>query len=208
MPVEALFPKGGGCLELASSSGWSRVLGIDAVGGPPHCDFANEIAARAASRCSPDRRGVALAGVVLDLVGEVGDQLGSPCQVGPPDGMVMQRFWNAREPGQRTWVDRRQLWEAPVEDGGHVACGFEVAFAGGCQQVAERVLSRFGREAEQVGPQGWPSGFSGEPGEVLVGLVELRNGLWSEQLFGCHVEAVGVALDRLGKPGRWVVELA
>jgi hypothetical protein len=32
--------------------------------------------------------------------------------------------------------------------------------------------------------------------------------LGSDELFGCHVEAVGVALDRLGKPGRWVVELA
>ena len=45
MPVEALFPQGGGCFELASS-GWSRVLGIDAVGGAPHCDFADEGGAR------------------------------------------------------------------------------------------------------------------------------------------------------------------
>ena len=73
MPVEALFPQGGGCLELASSSGWSRVLGIDAVGGAPHCDFADEGAARVSSRWCPDWRGVALAGVVLDLLGEVGD---------------------------------------------------------------------------------------------------------------------------------------
>jgi hypothetical protein len=42
MPVESLFPEGGGCLELESSTGWSRVLGIDAVGGLPYCDFANE----------------------------------------------------------------------------------------------------------------------------------------------------------------------
>jgi hypothetical protein len=42
IPVEALFPQGGGCLASASSSsGWSRVLGIDAVGGAPHCDFAD-----------------------------------------------------------------------------------------------------------------------------------------------------------------------
>ena len=41
MPVEALFPEGRECFELGFS-GWSRVLGIDAVGGPPHCDFANE----------------------------------------------------------------------------------------------------------------------------------------------------------------------
>ena len=27
-------------------------------------------------------------------------------------------------------------------------------------------------------------------------------------MFGCHVKAVGVALDRLEKPGRRVVELA
>ena len=151
---------------------------------------------------------VTLAGVILDLVGEVGDQLGSLCQVGPPDGMGMERWWNAREPGQRTWVGRRELWEAPVEDGGHVACGVEVASGGGCQQVAEWVLSGFGREGEQVGSQGWPGGFSGESGDVLVGLVELCDGLGSEELFGCDVEAVGVALDRLEKPGRWVVELA
>jgi hypothetical protein len=76
MPVEALFPQGGGCLELASTSGWSRVLGIDAVGAPPHCDFADE-GAGLSPRCSPDSRVVTLAGVFLDLAGEVGDELGS-----------------------------------------------------------------------------------------------------------------------------------
>ena len=90
MPVEALFPQGGERFELGSS-GWSRVLGIDAVGDPPHCDFTNEAAAWVAFRWCPDWLGVTLAGVVLDLVGEVGDQLGSLCQVGPPDGMGMER---------------------------------------------------------------------------------------------------------------------
>ena len=42
----------------------------------------------------------------------------------------------------------------------------------------------------------------------MVGLVELCDGLGSEELFGCDVEAVGVALHRLEKPGRWIVELA
>jgi hypothetical protein len=205
IPVEALFPQGRKHFELCSS-GWSRVLGIDAVGGPPHRDFANE-GVRVSSRCSPDWRAITLAGVVLDLLGEVGDQFGSLCQVGSPGGMGMERFWNAREPRQRTWVDRRQLWEAPVQDGGHVARGSEIASAGGCQQVAERVLSSFGREGEQVGAEGWPGGFSGESGDVLVGLVELCDGPGSEELSGCHVEAVGVALDRLEKPGRWIVEL-
>ena len=136
------------------SSGWSRVLGIDAVGGPPHCDFAEKCGARVSSWCSPDWLGVTSAGVVLNLGGEVGDQLGSLCQVGAPDGMSMQRWWNAREPGQRTWVGRHQLWEAPVEDGGHVAGRTEVSSSGGCQHVAERVLTSFGRDVEQVCPQG------------------------------------------------------
>jgi hypothetical protein len=70
-------------------------------------------------------------------------------------------------------------------------------------QVAEWVLTGLGREGEQVGSQGWPSGFGGESGEVLVGLVELCDGLGSEELFGCDVEAVGVALHRLevNRPG-------
>jgi hypothetical protein len=73
LPVEVLFPEGLERFELAFSSGWSRVLGIDAVGGTPHCDFANEVGARVASWCSPGWRSVTLAGVVLDLAGEVGD---------------------------------------------------------------------------------------------------------------------------------------
>ena len=77
-----------------------------------------------ASRRCPDWLGFTL-GVVLDLV-ELGDQLGSLCQVVAPDRMGMKRWWNAREPGQRTWVGGRERWEAPVEDGGHVFCGSEV----------------------------------------------------------------------------------
>ena len=74
--------------------------------------------------------------------------------------------------------------------------------------MAERVLCSFGRQREQVGSQGRPAGFSGESGDVPVGLVELRHGLGSDKLFGGDMEAVGVALNCLGKPGRWVVELA
>ena len=134
--------------------------------------------------------------------------MGSLCQVVAPDGMGMERGWNAGEPGQRTWVGRCERWEAPVEDGGHVAGRAQVSSTGGCQHVAEWVLSSFGRQGDQVGSQGWPSRFGGESGNVVVGLVELRDGLGSEELLGCDVEAVGVALDRLEKPGRWVVELA
>jgi hypothetical protein len=90
VPVEALFPQGGGCIRVAASSGWSRVLGIDAVGGSPDCDFANE-GGGMTSRCRPDPLSVTFACVVSDLVGEIGDKLGSLCQVVAPDGMGMQR---------------------------------------------------------------------------------------------------------------------
>jgi hypothetical protein len=91
--------------------------------------------------------------------------------------MGLERWWNAREPGQWTWASGREFWEAPVKDSGHVACGAEVASARGCQQVAERALSSFGRQREQVCPQSWPSRFGGEPGDVLVDSVELSDGL-------------------------------
>jgi hypothetical protein len=173
--VEALFPQDRERFELRSS-GWSRVLGIDAVARPPHCDFADEGDARVTSCCSPGWPAVTVAGLVLDLVPEVGDQFGSLCQIGPPDGIGMKRWWNAPEPGQRTWIGRRVRCEAPVDDGRHVACGFEVASGGGRQQVAERVLSSFGHEGQQLGSQGWPGRFGGESRNVLVGLVELCNG--------------------------------
>jgi hypothetical protein len=45
------------------------------------------------------------------------------------------------------------------------------------QQVAERVLSSLRRQVEEAGSEDWPGGFSGKSGEVLVGLVELCDGL-------------------------------
>src|SRR5215211_7718075 len=71
----------------------------------------------------------------------------------------------------------------------------------GCSPVSAARPSRWAR-------RGWPGGFVGESGDVVVGLVELYDCLGSEELFGGDVEAVGVALYRLEKPGRWVVELA
>jgi hypothetical protein len=74
--------------------------------------------------------------------------------------------------------------------------------------VAERVFSGVGRDGEQMGSEGWPCGFGGESGDVVVGLVELCDDPGSEELFGCDVEAIGVALERLEKPTRWVAQLA
>src|SRR4029453_14949170 len=62
--VEVLLPQSGGCLEL-DASGWSRVPLIDAVGGPPYRNFANEGGAWVTSRRGPGR-----------LVGEPGHELG------------------------------------------------------------------------------------------------------------------------------------
>ena len=59
-----------------------------------------------------------------------------------------------------------------------------------------------------MGAQGWPGGFVRESGDVLVSVVELCDGLGSDELFSCDMKAVGVALDCLEQPGRWVVELA
>jgi hypothetical protein len=51
-------------------------------------------------------RAVAYGEVILDLAGEVGDELGSPCQVVAPAGMGLER-WNAlaaRAAGRGRWV--------------------------------------------------------------------------------------------------------
>jgi hypothetical protein len=114
--------------------------------------------------CSPGGRAVPVAEVILDLVGEVGDQLGSLRQIGAPNRMVMQEWWNARKPGQRTRVGWRERCETPVEDGGDIVCCSEVASAGGCQQVAEWVFIGFGGEGEQVGSKVGQAGSAVSPG--------------------------------------------
>jgi len=70
--VELVLPEGGSGLQL-SCSGWSWVVGVDAVGGPPHRDFTDDCEVRAAARRCPHRLGFVLAGVISDPIGEVGD---------------------------------------------------------------------------------------------------------------------------------------
>jgi hypothetical protein len=70
--VEVVLPDGGSCLQLCCS-GWSRVVGVDAAGGPPHRDFTDDGEIRAAARRRPHRLGFVLAGVTSNLVGEVGN---------------------------------------------------------------------------------------------------------------------------------------
>jgi hypothetical protein len=119
--VEVVLPDGGSCLQLCCS-GWSWVVGVDAVGGPPHHDFTDDGEVRMAARRRPHRLGFLLAGVTSNLVGEVGNQLEPLGQIFGPNGMIMNRLRNAGKPRKRTWVGRRERSEAPVEDGGHVSC--------------------------------------------------------------------------------------
>jgi hypothetical protein len=73
--------------------------------------------------------------------------------------------------------------------------------------MAERMFTGFGGEVDQVSSQGWPGGFVGEAGYVLVDVVKFGEGSWSDKLFRGDVEAVGVALHSVEEAGGWVIEL-
>jgi len=70
------------------------------------------------------------------------------------------------------------------------------------------VLSGLGRQRDQVCSKGRPGRLTAEPRNDLVGPVELRHGLRSDELLGCDVEAVGVALHRITEPDGRVTELS
>ena len=92
---------------------------------------ADECGSRVDSRWNPDWLIVGSGCEASNLAGEVGDVLCSLGQVVTPGGMVLNRVWKVWEPGQRFCSGCRECCEAPVEDGGHVACGREIATAGG-----------------------------------------------------------------------------
>jgi hypothetical protein len=58
--VEVVLPESRGYLQLCWS-GWLWVVGVDAVGGPPHRDFTNDGEVRTAARRRPHRLGIVLA---------------------------------------------------------------------------------------------------------------------------------------------------
>src|SRR4029450_2864086 len=94
-------------------------------------------------------------------------------RIGSRRSTASKRSWRGTREypvtGQRTWVGRRDRREPPVEHGRYITCGSEGAIGGDCLQVAERVLAGFGRQVEEVCSQGWPGGFGGESGNVVVG---------------------------------------
>ena len=142
-----------------------------------------------------------------DVVGQVGNELGTLGEIVAPDRIDLQSDWDAGQPRQRPVIGCRSLRKSPVKDGGHVASGGEVTAKGSIVEVAERVVARFGGEVEEMGSQGGPGRFAGEPGNVLVDLVEVGNNLGSEEVFGGGVKAVGVPLDSVEQPGSRITEL-
>jgi hypothetical protein len=134
--IEVVLPEGGSCLQL-SCSGWSSVAGVDAVGGPPHGDFTHDDEVRAIARRRPHRLCILMAGLISDPIGEVGNELGPLGQILAPNGMIMERFWNAGKPRKRPWVSGCGLLEAPVQHGGHVSCRVKFAIGCRCLQLVE-----------------------------------------------------------------------
>jgi hypothetical protein len=71
------------------------------------------------------------------------------------------------------------------------------------------VLPGLSRQREQACSEGRPGGLARDFRDDLVGLaVERVNDLKSDELLGCHLEPVGVALDGVERPRGWVAELA
>ena len=93
--LEALSPFDRRRLQLCGSGG-SMVVGVDAVGGPPHGDVTDEGGAQLSARRRPCGLGAVVEGVVSDVLGEVGDQLRSLGQVVTPVGVIADRLGDSR----------------------------------------------------------------------------------------------------------------
>ena len=114
--VEVVLPEGRSCLQLCCS-GWSWVVGVDAVGGPPHGDFTNDGEVLAAARRRPIRLWAVLTGLIPDVIGKVDHQPGRPRQY--------QQFGDSNEallaPAGQAMLDAAQL--RPGERVLDVGCG-------------------------------------------------------------------------------------
>ena len=183
-------------------------MGIHAVRCAPDGHLPEQAGARAAARGCPGGWSVGSAGLFSDVVGQVGNELGSWVDASPQTGLICSRTGMS---GATTAAARDRLpqsQEVAVKDGGHVASGGEVTAKSSIVEMAERVVAaRFGGEVEEMGSQGGPGRFAGEPGNVLVDPVEVGNNLGSEEVFGGGVKAVGVPLDSVEQPGSRITEL-
>jgi hypothetical protein len=75
--IEMLLPFGRSGRHLFWSGG-AAVMGVDAIGGAPYGDFANESGAQRTALRRPMGLSAVVVGVMSNVVGEVGDQLGPP----------------------------------------------------------------------------------------------------------------------------------
>ena len=92
--IEMLLPSGRSIQQLFWSGG-AAVMGVNAIGGPPHGDFTNESGAQRAALRHPMGLSAVVVGVMSNVVGEVGDQLRPPGQVLPPVGVIVDRLGNS-----------------------------------------------------------------------------------------------------------------
>ncbi len=199
--LEALSPFDRGSLKLCGSGG-SMVLGVDAVGGPPDGDFADEGGAQRSARRCPCGLGCVVEGVASDVMGEVGDQLGSLGQVVTPVGVILDRLGipGSQGSGGLIWVGagsgRRQsrtaaMSPAVLRSRPSAACW---RCTRGCSPVS---AARAIRSVRRVGQ----AGSSVTPGTIWSARrSSASTTAGSDELFGGGVQPVGVALHRLMQP--------
>jgi hypothetical protein len=71
------------------------------------------------------------------------------------------------------------------------------------------MLTGFSRQCEETCSKCRPRRLAGEVGDDLVGLaVECSNNLRPDEVLGCHLEPVSVALDGVEQSGGWIVEFS
>jgi hypothetical protein len=78
-----------------SFTGWSAVLGVNANGGTPDGDFADEGGIESTALRCPYRLDSLMVCVVSDLVGEAGNERRPLRQVVAPIVMILKDLWDA-----------------------------------------------------------------------------------------------------------------
>jgi hypothetical protein len=186
--LEASLPFGQSSLELFWP-GWPPVARVDAVGGPPDGDFTNEGGTqRTAWRCPPWLGGVA-EGVVSDVLGTGGNQLGSFHQVVTPIGVILDHLGDSAEPRQ-WWSSLAGCWigKAPVQDSGHISSGAEITPDGRLMEVDQGMFAGRCGQDDQVATQGRSGRLVSDAGHDLFGsAVEHIHESGSDDLFGGDV---------------------
>ena len=182
---------------------WASCRSLRAISHLPE-----QAGARAAARGCPGGWSVGSAGLFSDVVGQVGNELGTLGEIVAPDRIDLQSDWDAGQPRQRPVISCRSLRKSPVHDGGDVVSGGEISPECGFIEVDERVFAGLGGKVDEVGSQGGPGRFVGDVGYDLVDRLSRWQQLGSDELLRGGLKAIGVALDRIVQPGRRITELA